>query len=97
VTGNFGDQVETDLGRMHGGHLGVKDVAPRHHIGLHPRMCAQHAGHVLGLCAYDNGRDLIPMFGNPAASRHGNSGIGSLPCGSLRYESRPSCEETEGA
>jgi hypothetical protein len=49
----------------------MKDVAARNHVGLHAGMRAQHAGHVLCLCAHDGGGGFIPMLGNPAASRHG--------------------------
>jgi hypothetical protein len=49
----------------------MKDVAARHHVGLHARLRAQHARHVFGLRAVDGGGGFVPMFGNPAAARHG--------------------------
>ena len=48
---NFGDQVEANLIRGDRGHLGVKDVAARHHVRFHARLRAQHTRHVLGLRA----------------------------------------------
>jgi hypothetical protein len=67
------------------GHLCMEDVAPGHYIGLHPRLGAQHACHVLGLRACYGGGGLIPMFGNPAAACH------RLLRGVLRdYQSIPS-------
>jgi hypothetical protein len=49
----------------------MKDAAARDHIGLHARLRAQHARHVFGLRAVDGCGGFIPMFGNPAAARHG--------------------------
>ena len=44
----LGDQVEANLIAPDRGHLRMKDVAAGHHVGLHARLRAQHAGHVLG-------------------------------------------------
>ncbi len=67
----FGDQIEADLVAGNRGHLRMKDVAARHHVGFHARLRAQHAGHVFGLRAHKRCGGLVPMLGNPAAACHG--------------------------
>jgi hypothetical protein len=67
---HLGDEIEA-TSWADSGDLGVKDVAARHHIGLHAGLRAQHARHVLGLRANNGGGGFIPVFGNPAASCHG--------------------------
>ncbi len=66
----LGDQIEADLVGGDRGHLGVKDVAACNHVGLHARLGAQHARHVLGLRAHKGGGGFVPVFGNPAAACH---------------------------
>jgi hypothetical protein len=61
-----------------------------------PWLRAQHAGHVLGMRANNGGSGFVPMFGNPAASRHGNPGIGFLPFRSLSNKSIPSPQTLRG-
>jgi hypothetical protein len=67
---DLGNQVEANLIGGHGRHFGMKHVSARHHVRLHARLGAQYASHVFGLRANDRGRGFIPVFGNPAASRH---------------------------
>ncbi len=67
----LGDQIEADLVAGDGGHLGMKDVAAGHDVGLHAGLRAQDAGHVLGLRADQGGGGFVPMLGNPAAACHG--------------------------
>jgi hypothetical protein len=74
----------------------MKHVTACNHIGLHARLRAQHASHVLGMRANDGGSGFIPMFGNPTASRHGNPGIGFLSFRFLLNKSIPSPQTLRG-
>ena len=67
----FGDQIEADLIGGDRGHLRMKDVAAGHHVGLHARLRAQHAGHVFSLRAHQGCGGFVPTLGNPAAACHG--------------------------
>jgi hypothetical protein len=74
----------------------MKHMATRNHIGLHTRMGTQHAGHVLGLRAHNGCGSFIPVFGNPAASCHGNRCLLPFPNKCI-CSSRTACpRNTEG-